>query len=140
VELGIFLFSTMFRTALRPTQPPIQCVSGALPLWVRRPGREADHSPPSMAEVKECVELCLHFPIRLHGVVLSLKKAQGQLYFTSATAKSAQCLSPLPSPSLPSLLYFHPSPVQARGHCKVQDGNLLHSTVLLSPCGDRGKE
>jgi hypothetical protein len=27
---------------------------------VKRPGREADHSPPSSAEVKECVELYLH--------------------------------------------------------------------------------
>jgi hypothetical protein len=27
---------------------------------VRRSGREVDHSPPSSAEVKECVELCLH--------------------------------------------------------------------------------
>jgi hypothetical protein len=27
--------------------------------------------PPSSAEVKECVELYLHSPIRLHGVVLS---------------------------------------------------------------------
>jgi hypothetical protein len=34
-------------------------------------GREADHSPPSSAEVKECVELHLYSPIRLHGVVLS---------------------------------------------------------------------
>jgi hypothetical protein len=25
-------------------------------------GREADHSPPSSAEVKEWVELCLHSP------------------------------------------------------------------------------
>jgi len=38
---------------------------------VKRPGRDADHSPPSSAEVKEWVELCLHSPIRLHGVVLS---------------------------------------------------------------------
>jgi len=28
---------------------------------VRRPGHEADHSPPSTAEVKECVELYLHY-------------------------------------------------------------------------------
>jgi hypothetical protein len=42
--------------------------------------READHSPPSSAEVKECVELYLHSPIRLPGVVLSLKIAQGQTY------------------------------------------------------------
>jgi hypothetical protein len=38
---------------------------------VKRPGREADHSLPSSAEVKECVELYFHSPIRLHGVVLS---------------------------------------------------------------------
>jgi hypothetical protein len=41
---------------------------------IKRPGREADHSHPSSAEVKEYVELYLHSPIRLHGVVLSLKK------------------------------------------------------------------
>jgi hypothetical protein len=34
-------------------QPPIQLVKGALPLGVKWPGREADHSPPSRAEVKE---------------------------------------------------------------------------------------
>jgi hypothetical protein len=37
---------------------------------VWRPEREADHSLPSSAEVKEWVELYLHSPIRLHGVVL----------------------------------------------------------------------
>jgi hypothetical protein len=50
--LGILLFTTASRTALRPTQPPIQRVPGALSLRVKRPGREADHSPPSSAEVK----------------------------------------------------------------------------------------
>jgi len=29
---------------------------------LQRPGREADYSPPSSAEVKECVELYLHSP------------------------------------------------------------------------------
>jgi hypothetical protein len=29
---------------------------------VKRPGREADHSPPSSAEVKKCVVLYLHSP------------------------------------------------------------------------------
>jgi hypothetical protein len=51
--LGIFLFATASRPVLGPTQPPIQWVSGALSLGVKRPGREADHSPPSSAEVKE---------------------------------------------------------------------------------------
>jgi hypothetical protein len=51
--LGIFLFITASRTALGPTQPPIQWVPGALSLGVNWPGREADHSLPSSAEVKE---------------------------------------------------------------------------------------
>jgi hypothetical protein len=50
--LGIFLFTTVSRTALEPTQPRIQWVPGALSLGVKRPGCEADHSPPSSAEVK----------------------------------------------------------------------------------------
>jgi hypothetical protein len=51
--LGIFLFSTVSKTALGPTQPPIQWVPGALSLGVKRSEREADHSPPFSAEVKE---------------------------------------------------------------------------------------
>jgi hypothetical protein len=35
-------------------------VPGALSLAVKRPVREADHSPPTSAEVKECVEPYLH--------------------------------------------------------------------------------
>jgi hypothetical protein len=58
--LGIFLFTTASRTALGPTQPHIQGVPGALSLGVKRPGREADHSPPSSAEVKQWVKLYLH--------------------------------------------------------------------------------
>jgi hypothetical protein len=50
--LGIFLFTTASRTALGLAQPPIQWVTEALSLGVKRPGREADHSPPSSAEVK----------------------------------------------------------------------------------------
>jgi hypothetical protein len=43
--LGIFLFTTVSRTALGPTLPPIQWVPCALSLGVKRPGRESDHSP-----------------------------------------------------------------------------------------------
>jgi hypothetical protein len=50
---GNFLFTTASRTALGPTQPPIQWIPGFLSLGVKRPVREADHSPPSSAEVKE---------------------------------------------------------------------------------------
>jgi hypothetical protein len=51
-DLEIFLFPTVSRTALGPTQPPVPWVPGALSLGVKRPGREANHSPPSSAEVK----------------------------------------------------------------------------------------
>jgi hypothetical protein len=71
VGLGIFLFTTASRTALGPTQPPIQWVPGALSLGVKRPGREADHSPPSSAEVKNAWSYTSTPPIRLYGVVLN---------------------------------------------------------------------
>jgi hypothetical protein len=45
--------STSSRQALGPTQPPIQWAQGALSTGIKRPGREADHSPPTSAEVKK---------------------------------------------------------------------------------------
>jgi hypothetical protein len=45
--MGIFPFTTASRQTLRPTQPSIQWAQGAPSLAVKRPGREADHSPPS---------------------------------------------------------------------------------------------
>jgi hypothetical protein len=54
---------------------------------VKRLGREADHSLPSSAEVKECVELYLHSPIRLHGVVLS-QRTGTTLPFTFTNTKN----------------------------------------------------
>jgi hypothetical protein len=51
--LGVILFTAASRTALGPTQTPIQWVPRALSPRVKRPGREADHSPPSSAEAKE---------------------------------------------------------------------------------------
>jgi hypothetical protein len=69
--LGTFLFTTTSRTALGPTQPPIQWVPGAPSLGVKWPGREADHSPPSSAKVKNAWSYTSTPPIRLHGVLLS---------------------------------------------------------------------
>jgi hypothetical protein len=66
-------FTTASRPDLGPTQPPIERVPRALSLWIKRPGREAEHSPPSSAEVKEWAEQYLHSPICLNDVVLSLK-------------------------------------------------------------------
>jgi hypothetical protein len=44
------------RPALGQTQHSMQGVPGALSLGIKRPGREADHSPPTSAEVEEWVE------------------------------------------------------------------------------------
>jgi hypothetical protein len=50
--LGIFLFTTVSRTVLEPTQPPIQYKPGALSPGVKRLVSEADHLSQSSAEVK----------------------------------------------------------------------------------------
>jgi hypothetical protein len=42
-----------FKPALGPNQPPRQCVLGALPPEVERPGHEADHSLQFSAEAKK---------------------------------------------------------------------------------------
>jgi hypothetical protein len=75
----VFLFTTASRTTLGPTQPPSQWVTRALSLGIKRPEREVGHSPPSSAEVKECVELYLHSPSTPSWRRAQLK-AQGQLY------------------------------------------------------------
>jgi hypothetical protein len=69
--LGIFLYTTESRPALGPTQPLIQWVAVVLSLGVKRPGGEADHSPPSSVEVKNVWSYTSTPPVRLHGVVLS---------------------------------------------------------------------
>jgi hypothetical protein len=53
-QAKIFLLSRASRPAPGPTQPHIQWVpgGGGISPEVKRPGREADHSPPSSAEVK----------------------------------------------------------------------------------------
>jgi hypothetical protein len=56
---------------LRPTQPTIQWAPGALSLGVKRPGHEADHSPPSSAEVKNALSCTSTPPLHLSEVVLT---------------------------------------------------------------------
>jgi hypothetical protein len=62
----VFVLHQCAVARIRPSQSLIDMTfmpeimgTGVLPLEVKRPGREADHSPPSSAEVKECVELYL---------------------------------------------------------------------------------
>jgi hypothetical protein len=60
-------------------------MSGQLHAPVKWPGREAVHSPPSSAEVKEWVELYLHSPNTPSWRGAQLKEAQGQLYLLPFT-------------------------------------------------------
>jgi hypothetical protein len=43
---------------------------GLFPWGLKLPGSETDYSPPSDAEVK-MMELYLHSPVRLHGMMLN---------------------------------------------------------------------
>jgi hypothetical protein len=52
IETGLRAGQAGFDSRQRPTQPLIQWVPGAPSPEVKRPGREADHSPPYNAEVK----------------------------------------------------------------------------------------
>jgi hypothetical protein len=70
--LGIFLFTTVSRTALGPTQPPIQWIPRALSL-----GKLTTH----LLLVPRSKNVWIYTstpPIRLHGVMLS--SAQEQIY------------------------------------------------------------
>jgi hypothetical protein len=49
----IFLFFSVSRLTLRPTQPPVQWALGALSLGTEWQGREADYSPPSSTNIKK---------------------------------------------------------------------------------------
>jgi hypothetical protein len=71
--VGISLFTTTSRQAPSSTQPPIQLVPGAISLQVKRPGREADHSPPPSAEVKNAWSYTSIPTVRLQCVAFSYK-------------------------------------------------------------------
>jgi hypothetical protein len=67
-EAGEF-FSSLPR--LEPIQLPIQWVRGILSLYVKRPEREADNSPPSSAEFKNSCSYNSTPTLRHHGVMIS---------------------------------------------------------------------
>jgi hypothetical protein len=75
-----FLFSTASKLDLLPTWSLIQWVQGALSLGrVKWLGHEADHSPPSNAEVKNMSNFTFTSPYISYG--MALNQAQEQLYF-----------------------------------------------------------
>jgi hypothetical protein len=66
---GFFSFPQRPDQLLRPAQPLIQWVLGALSQGVKRPGRDAGNSP-RLVQRSRKVELYLHSPICIHGIVL----------------------------------------------------------------------
>jgi hypothetical protein len=88
--LGICLFTATCRTALEPSQPPIQWVAGAFSLGVKLLEHEA---PPSSAEVKECVKLYLYSPNMPSWCGAQLKKNTGTtLLFTLFRMNPFTCI------------------------------------------------
>jgi hypothetical protein len=113
-RVGIFLFTTASRTALGPTQPPIQCIPEDTSLEVKWPGRETDPSPLSSAEVKECVELYLHSSNKPSWRGARLKKSTGTtlllptfhpIYFHLYLLNYVPTWNPIYFPSLCLLTY-----------------------------------
>jgi hypothetical protein len=66
------LYNAQTGYGARSTSSPVD--SGILPLVLKRPWREADHFPPCSSVVtrSRIVKLYLHFPKRVHGMVLNI--------------------------------------------------------------------
>jgi hypothetical protein len=107
----IFPLASVSRPALGPTQLPVQWVPWVFSPGVKaRPGRDADHSPPSVAEVENEYELYLLSPqappwrvagllYLLLGSPWSLVCGQCQLFRTDRNlAGSTNCNTPLSGP------------------------------------------
>jgi hypothetical protein len=60
---NIYLFSIASRLVLEPTRFRIQWLPGTLSLEAKRPGREAEHSPPTSAEVNK-MWICTSTPVK----------------------------------------------------------------------------
>jgi hypothetical protein len=62
------------------TQTSIQWVTGTLSQWVKKPGPEADHSPPSSADVKNSWRYT-STPIHLHYYYFLIKYSSFIFFF-----------------------------------------------------------
>jgi hypothetical protein len=69
--MKFFLFATASRPALGPVQSAIQWVQEAHTPGIKLSGHEADHSPPSSAEVKNAWSCTSTLPLHLHSVGLN---------------------------------------------------------------------
>jgi hypothetical protein len=85
-RVGIFLFTSVSRSALGPTQPPMQCVPRALSLGVKRPGRKADHSPPYSTEVENAWSYTSTTSICHRGRGAQLKHRDNFTFYSRCTA------------------------------------------------------
>jgi hypothetical protein len=77
------------RPTLRPIQPPLQWIPGAISPGVNRPGHEADHS--HLVQRSGMVELYLHSSMRLHGMVPNLLSRGTFLPFSFITRMECEC-------------------------------------------------
>jgi hypothetical protein len=92
VSFFFFVFTTASRRALGPTQPPIQWVPGALSSGTKRTGREADHSPPSSAEVKNTLSYTPTTTPQYAFMVWDFVKQRDDFTFTFNKGKFAPAL------------------------------------------------
>jgi hypothetical protein len=77
---------------------------GILSLGIKRPGRKADHSPPSSAEVKECVDLYFHFPNTSSWRGAQLKHRDNFSFYLLISSRQTAPRSTEPRVSLNSVL------------------------------------
>jgi hypothetical protein len=65
-----FKFTISSTHSLGPTQPPVWWLSGTLSLGLKGPEFEADHQPPTTAEVKTTSIYRCTAPIRINGLAI----------------------------------------------------------------------
>jgi hypothetical protein len=107
------LFPTSNSPSLGLTQPHIQYVPRVFLQVVKQLHREADHSPPSSAEVKNVWSLTFTPPIRLHGVMVTRRDNFTLPFPSSQVLKSDSSLCDV------STLQIHDLSFES-AYCKVR--------------------